>query len=461
MVEYKIRIERTKKQIKKNILLHNFEAALAMISSLADSLYYSNQYYTDNDLENYLLIIQEQLKPDLKHCIEEKDQARKNTVLFYDGFGLNQRGLAYIYLHALSRFGYRLVYVVNKNLISNIPDIVALIDSCGGRIEGIDCSACCTHYKKLYELFYRYNPFSAFLYTTPYDVAGVMAFNQMKGVVNRYQINLTDHAFWLGVNAFDYCLEFRNYGACLSHQYRGIALEKLLYQPFYPVINTNISFQGFPFEKKDGNFVLFSGGFLYKTIDDDLIYYRIIEYLLLKYPQIVFWYAGYGNNKELEPLRDLLSKFPQRVFYTVERKDLFQILENVDMYINTYPVGGGLMIQYSAMAGKPPFSFSKTGNNCDILFGVNTLQVEATDIDEFVRFIDDYMNKRAYQGEYIERLKSSVISAKEFTENLWCIMTKRISAYAVSMDDISGILQMEQRDFWQRFVSRYSNIDEQ
>ena len=52
MAEYKIRIEQTKTQIQENILLNNFEAALSMISSLADSLYYSNQYYTDQDLED-------------------------------------------------------------------------------------------------------------------------------------------------------------------------------------------------------------------------------------------------------------------------------------------------------------------------------------------------------------------------------------------------------------------------
>lgn len=453
MAEYKIRIEQAKKQIQENILLNNFEAALAMISSLADSLYYSNQYYTDHDLEDYLLVIQGQIKPNLKHCMGEKFQGSESTVLFYDGFGLNQRGLAYIYVHALSRLGYRLVYVVNKNFLPNIPDIVTLIKSCGGRIEGIDCSSYCTHYRKLYELFCLYNPFCAFFYTTPYDVAGVMAFNQMEGMVERYQINLTDHAFWLGVNAFDYCLEFRNYGACVSHQYRGIALEKLLYQPFYPVINKKILFQGFPFEKKDGDFVLFSGGFLYKTIDDDLIYYQIVEYLLLKYPKIIFWYAGYGSEKELDPLRNLYAKFPERVFYTTERKDLFQILEHVDMYINTYPVGGGLMIQYSAMAGKPPFSFSITGNSCDLLFNMDELRVEATDIDQFVRFIDEYINGRFYKGRYIENLKASVITENEFIGNLRRIMTTGRSAYTISMENISGILQIEQRDFWQRFTS--------
>ena len=42
------------------------------------------------------------------------------------------------------------------------------------------------------------------------------------GHMKRYQVNLTDHAFWLGTYAFDYCLEFLDFGAIVSREYRHI-----------------------------------------------------------------------------------------------------------------------------------------------------------------------------------------------------------------------------------------------
>lgn len=72
------------------------------------------------------------------------------------------------------------------------------------------------------------------------------------GCMKRYQINLTDHAFWLGAHAFDYVLEFRDFGANVSRQYHHIAPHKILKQPYYPYIDRTLSFQGFPFENYGG-----------------------------------------------------------------------------------------------------------------------------------------------------------------------------------------------------------------
>lgn len=69
---------------------------------MANMLYESNQYYVDNDLENALLNIQKQLQ---KKCdFEEIKDVNTKTVLFYDGFGLDSRGLAYI-SKGISEFG--------------------------------------------------------------------------------------------------------------------------------------------------------------------------------------------------------------------------------------------------------------------------------------------------------------------------------------------------------------------
>lgn len=453
--KYAAWIQRNKNEIKKLVFLQKYEEALAKITTLANSLYESNQYYVDNDLENALLNIQKQLQK--KYDFGEIKEVNDKTVLFYDGFGLDSRGLAYIYIKALVNLGYKIIYMTIPNAQGNIPRITKLIEEAGGEIVFCRTDSYTLWYQYIYKVSSIVKPAKAFFYTTPHDVSAVMAFNQLTSQVERYQINLTDHAFWLGINAFDYCLEFRDYGAALSQQYRNINPDKQLLQPFYPDVNTKVEFQGFPFRKSKDDYVVFSGGSLYKTMDDNFIYYQIIEYLLLKYPQIKFWYAGYGSQDECKPINELILRYPGRVVHTPERKDLFQVMQNIDMYINTYPLGGGLMTQYSAIAGKAPLTFSTKGFCAvETLLDYEKLKLSTTDIDEFVNMIDGYINKNKYSSDaYNEKLKASVVTEKQFGNNLNGIITSKISDYPFKEIQLIERLEVEQNVAWNRFYEKY------
>ena len=91
-----------------------------------------------------------------------------------------------------------------------------------------------------------------------------------KGMVS-YVINLSDQTFWLGAKYIDYCLEFRQFGASVSLQRRGLKREQLLMVPFYPADDRN-EFGGFPPECTEDKTIIFSGGDFYKTLDDKRVY---------------------------------------------------------------------------------------------------------------------------------------------------------------------------------------------
>ena len=76
-----------------------------------------------------------------------------------------------------------------------------------------------------------------FFYSLPDDVVGTTVMHFYDGYLMRYQINLTDHAFWLGSYCIDKCIDFRNYGAKISYEYRKIDSKKIVIIPFYPSIN--------------------------------------------------------------------------------------------------------------------------------------------------------------------------------------------------------------------------------
>ena len=136
---------------------------------MANMLYESNQYYVDNDLENALLNIQKQLQ---KKCdFEEIKDVNTKTVLFYDGFGLDSRGLAYIYLKALVNLGYKVIYMTIPNAQGNIPRITKMIEDADGEIVFCRTDSYTLWYQYIYKVFSIIKPAKAFFYTTPYYVS--------------------------------------------------------------------------------------------------------------------------------------------------------------------------------------------------------------------------------------------------------------------------------------------------
>ena len=149
--------------------MQKYEEALAKITTLANSLYESNQYYVDDDLENALLNIQKQLQ---KKCdFEEIKDVNTKTVLFYDGFGLDSRGLAYIYLKALVNLGYKVIYMTLSNAQGNIPRITKMIEDADGEIVFCRTDSYTLWYQYIYKVFSIIKPAKAFFYTTPYYVS--------------------------------------------------------------------------------------------------------------------------------------------------------------------------------------------------------------------------------------------------------------------------------------------------
>lgn len=97
------------------------------------------------------------------------------------------------------------------------------------------------------EILNEVRPASFFFYSTPNDVVGTTILNLYRKRMNRFQINLTDHAFWLGARCIDKCIEFRDYGASISVNERKISKDKITKLPFYPIIDNNKNFKDIRF----------------------------------------------------------------------------------------------------------------------------------------------------------------------------------------------------------------------
>lgn len=431
----KEKIENILSGIKDKVIIEihrkNYDAALGLISVCAQILYKTNLYYMDTDLESYIENISAQLIAE-KSIVAKTGPRDDGAVIFYDGFGLNNRGLAQIYLKALGK-AKKLCYVTYESRKNSIPDLLGIVSQCGGESFFIEDGTPVGQIQQLTGIVNKVDAGHFFFYSNPDDVVATTVMFAFGGLMTRYQINLTDHAFWIGAKPIDKCIEFRDYGAYLSAQYRNIPKSKIVMLPFYPQIDKEKRFKGYPFKLDPDQKVIFSGGSLYKTLGEGNLYYHIVDYILAKYKEVVFWYAGTGDDSEM---KKLTAKYQGRVYLTEERDDLYQVLRNCYLYLNTYPICGGLMYQYAACAERVPLTFRFDADTDGFLIDQKALGVDFDDVDSLKAEIDKLMTDEEYMATKSQRLGEAVISAEEFTDELDKILNGEGTKYPIKYNPV-------------------------
>lgn len=426
-------------KINENVKKSRFENALNLISLSSDILYNYNQIFYSNKLENTIEYISFKLL--------NKTKIRKldiNTVLFYDGFGLDTRGLAQIYIRALVE-KFKVIYICKDNRINRIPIIKKLVLESGGEVVALPSNNNIDAIYELKSIVDCIKPGSIFMYAYPSDVIIPTILHHYKGVINSYQINLTDHAFWLGAKAFDYCIEFRDYGAFISNKYRNIDKNRIKLLPFYPIIDYEQEFLGYPFEYQKDKKIIFSGGSLYKTFGGNGEYYKIVRYILKNHKDIIFWYAGSGDKTEIVKL---INDYPNRVFITEERKDLYQVLEHCYFYLSTYPLFGGLMLQYAAMAKKLPITL-RTHNLEGFLINQEKYGFIFDSCVDLCNMVDKLIDDEEYTKIVSSKLDEAVIKPEDFNKDLYKIVVEQESNHEISYKevDVSKFLEIFYNQF--------------
>jgi len=387
----------------------NYEDALASAKVLATIYYKYNQIYADLPLEAKLIQIRNQL---LKQNTYVPDD---HCVMFYDGFGMDLRGWAASFVRALSKLGYYVVYVCPSNAAGKIPHILSELRQGNSKIEYVDSE--CGNIETILRIdaiFKEFRPTAAFFYTQPADVSAAIAFSNNVSTT-KFQVDLTDHAFWIGVNAFDFILESREMGASIAVYERQIAPGKIIKLDCVPYINTDPYGMPLPFDIHKEKYI-FTGGALYKTLGDEgLLYYKTIRYILDSFPEMKFLYAGSGDASEMQKL---IEKYEGRVFLINERPDFFEIIKHCTLYINSYPMFGGLMMRYAALAHKVPVTL-RHGNDADgILINQSDLGIEFDEHENYISEIHKLLSDDKYRELKENLVEQSVLTEERFAYNL-------------------------------------------
>ena len=208
----------------------DYENSLKIISLLSNLMYNYNIVFCDDEVEKILCAIANEI-------IKKKDDMHleENKIVYYDGFGLSYRGLTLNYIKSLTELKYKILYITyeknKKNYGMDSNMIKKEIEGRGHSIYYIKNPKSVKQIKELYKIILRFSPAKILNYTAPWDVVGIATLSLFQDKCERFLINLTDHAFWLGKIASDYIIEFRSYGFNISCKYRGIPEENEIILP--------------------------------------------------------------------------------------------------------------------------------------------------------------------------------------------------------------------------------------
>lgn len=408
--DYKKFVEKAEKLVQKN----EIKEALTFIDTCARIAYNFNFTFTDERLE---LLVQEIGKKTLS---KPSFVPVENRYVFYDFFG-NTKVLTQQYIRALISWEVEFLYVLQDG--ENVEKSKSILDEIseykGAKIVILEGKDIISKMKQLYIEVVEFKPTKVLLHTAPWDVMGVTVFTVFKQI-DRYLINLTDHAFWLGKSCSDFVLEFRTYGYNLSYQARKIPKNNLLLQPYYPIQN-EVPFEGFPLDTT-GKVVGFSGASFYKIYGRNGKFLQMIKRVLEENHNFVFLMAGWGiDSIILKFIKD--NNFENRFFLLKERKDIDQVFKNIDIFINTYPIIGGLMTQL-AVANKRAI-ISYTTPDLSVNFIEDFLMVDSEkvssikDEDDFFNEINRLIRSADYRRKNIALYNGSIPTVSEFNNLLW------------------------------------------
>jgi len=398
--------------------------------NLQKSLYYIDQatvlaqqfnwIYADDELENLLSDISNKIiinKP-------TNYTPQINKVVIFDDY-CRSFVLVLQYIKALVALNVEILYITGKdftndglgyalNTIKEFPNVkVEIIPQDKNILNRI---------KLINEKVCDFQPSKLFLHLTAKSVFIPTLYSFPKGIT-RYIINLADQTFWLGSKGVDYSLEFRQFGATVSFEKRGLKKEQLLSVPFYPIADDN-SFAGFPKITK-GKVVVFSGGDFYKTINPQNTYWDLVKSILTENPNVVFLMATKVENGGAKSfLNDFILKnnFEDRFIYIGFRSDINEVFKHCDIFMGTCPASGSLMSQLAATHAKPILQFYLPDTSDDeteaAICHNGDIRISFTQKEAFLEEAKKLINNIEYRKTRGSEIKSVMFTEEQFNERI-------------------------------------------
>lgn len=404
---------KVKKNVCQDIEAGNLNIALRKIRSIL-AIEINSSLYRDDFLESILLKISDMLFPE-----ESSFHPVYGNYVFCDSMMWDGHGLTQQYLRAIMDMGVNILYIKTELSDRSSKDIQSMLDNYGKAtvVKISKNSDFVESIRLIYDSIIEYRPEKIFIHS--FSCFDVVALNKIVSST-RYRINLGNHLTWIGINCTDYMLEFDDFGYTVSLEKRLFPEGRMFKIPFYPILD-NHGFEGFDFPYKKDNVLMFTGGASYKIKDKDNTFLNIIKKLIEDNDSLIILIA-LRDNKEY--VNEFISKnnLYGRLININYRKDINQVFKHIDIFLQTYPTGGGLMLKYAIMNGKPVLSFvSKSSfesyskiDDKMIDFGDRSYRLAYVDLNDFYNEAKKIIENKEYRDSIGKLLREFVIDEFEF-----------------------------------------------
>lgn len=418
-----------KRKAMKAVAVQKYDSALKYLSAACLTAYTFYIGFKDDEIEELLKTISKKLYQ------KTATTSSINRVVLYDTFSQDSQGLTMQYLDAIIASGYDLMYITEFDLNDSRSRLIkrtlqsyekAEVVSIPSNIKGLK------RVQMICDTIIGFRASKLFMHIHPSAVYAVTAFYALPKEIIKYQINLTDHTYWVGGGCMDYIFDWRQYGASLSAYYRGFKKEQIFILPYYPMMKET-PFCGFP-KEADGKVKIFAGASYYKIIDEKDSFFKINKAILDTTPEAVTLFAGGGDRQLIERLIDQYG-LKGRFILIGQRNDIFQCFKHSDIYLSTYPLFGGLMGQFAAHAGLPILALHKEGGGRveESVCQKTNETISFRELESLVKEASHLISDEAYRHQQGERMKNCVISIEEFNEGFSSSIKTNLSPFPVKL----------------------------
>lgn len=362
----------------------------------------------------------EQLLKNISNTIIKKDVlgVRPNRCVMFDSLSRYRGGLTVQYVKAIVASGWDLLYVTEQDL--SAPHHVELFNFLK-QFENITLVEIPKNYKGVrrlqfvYDQVLNYQAERVYIHSSSSDSLFPAVCYALPKQVQKFYIDIADHGFRMGMSACDYSFQFRSLGCSIAVQRRNINADQLLFLPFYPVMDHTV-FRGIPEECK-GKVLILSGGIFWKIVDGEDTFFKLCQQILEQNPQAVILYPGGGDSTYV---KNKISEYgiSDRFFLLGWRDDICELFRQSDIFLNTYPHGGGTMSIYAAHLKKPILSYVPDGQCSNpiekFVCQRSNVKISSVGTQEFLFEANKLINDAEYRETKAELTYQCVIPEESF-----------------------------------------------
>ena len=288
----------------------------------------------------------------------------------------------------------------------------------------------------IYDEILAFSPSKVYCHLNAYDAYFSTVSYALPDSISKFIVNITDHASQLGFQSCKYSFEFRELGCSISNKHRGLEAGRLLYLPFYPLID-NVPFKGLP-SICDGKKIILSGGRYFKVMDADDTFFKLVKKLIVKHPDVVVVFPG---SEDDHMIRMKIKEYDLENYLILLgwRNDISELFRHADVFLNTYPHGGATMAQYAAHLHIPILSYRPEGYcpnpvECFVCQDGYT-QISSVGEDNFLEEASRLIQDKGYACQKADATYACVLGTLKFNAYFKEMSESCVSIIPFKLDD--------------------------